>query len=193
MKTMRAKRTVLFNMMFTAFPAVIFGSWIVYCFWKGRVGYGLIYVAIFSFYLFIGIHSAVRIYRTHWIKYGNGKVIIKRVSKELFNNKPTGRWQNREDEISLDEIKSYGLSRTVLGYNIEYDRRGIVPSVQECFFQLKDGRWLGFEMGHFTEQEREELFCYIYERKGIKFQDTNPKLKPLNKGPLEEADKTVYL
>lgn len=182
MKTMRTKRTVLFNIKFTAFPVVIFGTGIAYCFWKGKIWGGLIYIAVFSFYFFIGIHSAIRIYRTHWIKYGNGKVIIKRVSKELVNNRPTGKWHDREDEILLDEIEAYGLSRTVLGYNIEYDQRGITASVQECFFRLKDGRWLGFEMGHYMEQEREELFRYIYERTGIKFQDTNPELLLLSKG-----------
>lgn len=181
MKTIRARKIVLFNLIFTVFPVVIFGSWIAYCFWKGKNGYGLIYIGILSFYLFVGIHSATRIYRTHWIKYGNGKVIIRRVSKEIVNDKPTGRWQDREDEILLDEIESYGLSWTVLGHSIEYDRRGITPSVQECFFRLKEGRWLGFEMGHYMEQEREELFHYIYEETGIKFQDTNPELILLSK------------
>lgn len=172
MKTLRARRTVLFSMIFTAFPVVIFGIWIAYNFGKGQTGYGLLSVAILCFYLFIGVHSAARIYRTHWVRYGNGKVTIKRVSKDIVNDRPVGKWKDREDEILLDEIGSYGLSRTVLGHNIEYDRRGIIPSVQECFFRLKDGRWLGFEMGHFMEQEREELFRYIYEETGIKFQET---------------------
>lgn len=74
MKTIRARKIVLFNIIFTAFPVMIFGFWIAYCFWKGKTGYGLIYIGILSFYLFVGIHSAARIYRTHWLKYGNGKV-----------------------------------------------------------------------------------------------------------------------
>lgn len=115
-------------------------------------------------------------------RIGLNMVMERCVSKEIVNDKPTGRWQNREDEILLDEIESYGFSRTFLGHFIEYDRRGITPSVQECFFRLKDGRWLGFEMGHYMEQEREELFHYIYEETSIKFQDTNPELILLSKG-----------
>lgn len=52
------------------------------------LGEGVIDYVVF---LFVAI-KGVKIYRTHWIKYGGGKVIIRRISKDRVNGKPTGKY-----------------------------------------------------------------------------------------------------
>ncbi len=78
-----------------------------------------------------------------------GEVIIRRVSKELVNGLPSGKWLDREDEFLLEEIEAYGLSMQVLGTFVEYHKSNRGSLTTECFFQLKDGRRIGYETGYF--------------------------------------------
>lgn len=122
--------------------------------------------------LFVGAVAGMRIYRTHWIKYGDGTIIVRRVSKELVNGRPVGKWQNREDTILLKDLESYGMSMKILGHEVEYHRSGAKGPrsiAMEWFFQLKDGKVIGFEATYYTRWQAKELFRYIYEETGIKF------------------------
>lgn len=122
--------------------------------------------------LFVGAVAGMRIYRTHWIKYGDGTIIVRRVSKELVNGRPVGKWQNREDTILLKDLELYGVSREILGHDVEYHRsgaKGPLSIAVEWFFQLKDGKVIGFEAVYYTRWQAKELFRYIYEETGIKF------------------------
>jgi hypothetical protein len=84
--------------------------------------------------ILVGAFGGLRIYCTHWIKYGNGKVVIRRVSKERVNGRAVGKWENREDTFLLEEIDTYGLSWQVLGNYVEYHRSSGKSLTTECFF-----------------------------------------------------------
>ena len=114
----------------------------------------------------------INIYRKNWIKYGEGKVIIRRVSKDLdystsMYDRPTGTWKSKEDEILLEEIESYGYTWALLGMSrtVECHNRFRQYQIEYCFL-LKDGRKVGFNMLYYGK-ETEALFRYIYEATGI--------------------------
>lgn len=120
-----------------------------------------------------GIFPSIKIYCTHWIKYGDGRVIIKRARKGLVNGRPAGKWKIGEEEFLLEDLKSCGMSLLVLGECVEFNpimRYGIS---KECFFQLKNGKRLGREVKYYAPEDMEELFRYIYEEVGIKFQEAD--------------------
>lgn len=118
-----------------------------------------------------GICPCIKIYFTHWIKYGDGKVIIKRARKELVNGRPAGKWKREEEEFLLEDLESCGMSLPVLGEYVEFNpvmRYGIS---KECFFQLNNGKKLGCEVEYYAAEDLDELFRYIYEETGIIFQE----------------------
>ena len=120
-----------------------------------------------------GIFPCTKIYCTHWIKYGNGRVIIKRVRKEYVNGRPAGKWKKEEEEFLLEDLDSCGISMSVLEEYVEFNpimKNGIS---KECFFQLKNGKRLGCEMKFYLPEQMEELFRYIYDETGIEFQETS--------------------
>ena len=114
--------------------------------------------------------GGLRIYFTHWIMYGNDKIVIRRVSKERVNGRAVGKWKNREDTFLLEEIEAYGLSWPVLGQCVEYHRSSGGSLTTEVFFQLKNGKKIGFEMGYYTKAI-DEFIQYIHDKTGIEFQD----------------------
>lgn len=130
----------------------------------------VIITIILSIYL-SGICPCIKIYCTHWIKYGNGKVIIKRVRKELVNGRPEGKWKKEEEEFLLEDLVSCGMSLPVLGEYVEFNpiMRGGIS--KECFFQLKNGKRLGCEIEYYTSEDLEGLFRFIYEETGVKLQE----------------------
>ncbi len=137
-----------------------------YSLWEADYGgYFLIFIGIFNFSLFL--FAGLKTYYTHWIKYGDGKVIIRRVSKELINGLPSGKWLDREDEFLLEEIEAYGLSMQVLGTFVEYHKSNRGSLTTECFFQLKDGRRIGYETGYYTRKTEREFFSYILKGTGL--------------------------
>ena len=114
--------------------------------------------------------GGLRIYCTHWIMYGNDKIVIRRVSKERVNGRAVGKWKNREDTFLLEEIEAYGLSWPVLGQCVEYHISSGGSLTTEVFFQLKNGKKIGFEMGYYTKAIN-EFIQYIHDKTGIEFQD----------------------
>lgn len=138
-------------------------------------GEGLIFpgIIIVLMFLFLGRN----VYTRHWIKYGNGKIIIHRVSKDMeysgsMYGRPTGKWKNREDEFLLEELDSYGYSWVLFGKGktVEFHpaQRGGSRSIsREYSFLLKDGKKVGFEAAYYTTKQLEELFHYIYDETGI--------------------------
>ena len=172
MKTLRTKRTLGTNLKIMAYPFVILGYKIIYDIRKGQTGFCIFNTVLFCFFHSVGIFRTVRTYRTHWIRYGDGKVVIRRVSKKCVDGKAVGKWKNREDEFGIEEIEAYGISYPVLGYFLEHHQTSIIPAVQECFFRLKDGRMIGYSMGHYKSKEIQEFFDYISETTGLKFQKT---------------------
>ncbi|MCM1047959.1 MAG: hypothetical protein NC433_06000 [Clostridiales bacterium] len=119
-------------------------------------------------------------YRQKSITYGNGRVTLRRVSKECVNGTgtPVGKWKNREDTFLLDELETYGVSRQVLGYELEYDRARMRDRYNlEIFFQLKDGKKLAYEMSYHTHKQIKEFLNYIHEETGLEFQKAKPAWK----------------
>ena len=113
-----------------------------------------------------------KIYLRNWIKYGEGKVIIQRVSKDLdysgsIYGMPTGKWKSKRDEILLEEIEAYGYSWALLGMGrtVECHNEFRQNQIEYCFL-LKDGKKVGFNMMYYG-MEIDALFRYIYEATGI--------------------------
>ena len=128
-------------------------------------------IGLFILILFlVAAVGGLRIYFTHWIMYGNDKIVIRRVSKERVNGRAVGKWKNREDTFLLEEIEAYGLSWPVLGQCVEYHRSSGGSLTTEVFFQLKNGKKIGFEMGYYTKAI-DEFIQYIHDKTGIEFQD----------------------
>lgn len=130
---------------------------------------------LFILILFLGAaFGGLRIYCTHWIMYGNDKIVIRRVCKEWENGRLVGKWKNREDTFMLEEIEAYGLSMPVLGRCVEHHRSSGGKLRMEVFFQLKNGKKIAFELLYYTKAI-DEFFQYIHDKTGIEFQDGKKK------------------
>lgn len=86
-----------------------------------------------------------------------------------------GGWENREDEFQLEEIAAFGLSKQVLPYSVEYHRSSGGRLETECFFQLKNGKMIGYEMLYYMDKDIDMFFRYISENTGLEFQTNNKK------------------
>lgn len=143
--------------------------WSVFC-WPDAEA---VVLTIFFAILLISMvaFGGVKIYRTHSIRYGNGRVVIRRYSKErCVNGRPVGTWKIREDEFLLEEIDVYGWSREILGHDVEFHIPYGGHDCTEILFQLKDGKRIGYEAVYYTPKAENEFFCYIFEETGIEFQ-----------------------
>lgn len=69
---------------------------------------------------------AIMLHATHWIRYGQGKLVIRRVSKMWQSGWPpaVGKWQKREDEFLLEDIEVYGDVLLILRRHLEYPLGG---------------------------------------------------------------------
>lgn len=128
-------------------------------------------IALFIYFLLLNGYAGFS-QGSHWIKYGNGKVIVRRVSKECVNDRPVGKWKKREDAFSLEEIEVYGLSRKVLDHDLErhFCKSYKAPSL-ECFFRLKNGKMIGCSIEFYPRREMKAFFTYLYEKTGIPLQE----------------------
>ncbi len=166
MQTIHAKGVLIYNLGLGGVVCMICILLGGYSLWEADDGgYPLIFLGIFDFAFFA--YTGLKMYYTHWIKYGDGKIIIRRVSKEMVNGMPVGKWKNREDEFLLEEIEAYGLSMQVLGTFVEYHKSNRGSLTTECFFQLKGGRRIGYETGYYTRKAEREFFGYILKETGI--------------------------
>lgn len=137
---------------------------------EGKIDYAMLEGFFVLILILTAAVGGLRIYCTHWIMYGNDKIVIRRVSKERVNGRAVGKWKNREDTFLLEEIEAYGLSWPVLGQCVEYHRSSGGSLTTEVFFQLKNGKKIGFEMGYYTKAI-DEFIQYIHDKTGIEFQD----------------------
>lgn len=171
MKTLRAKNALILNLAYSGVVSVIFILLSANEFWEGDIEGG-IFNLLFPLPLILVIaFGCIRIYCTHWIRYGNGRVVIRRVSKERVNGRAVvGKWKNREDTFLLEEIEAYGLSWQVLGHYVEYHRSSGRSLTTEVFFQLKNGKRIGYETVYYTRRGEEEFFRYIYDGTGMELQ-----------------------
>lgn len=172
MKTLRAKGAVIFSLTLSIVPDIIIILLAINNFLENKMGMdGIIFSIVFAIlFLLFGIYGGMRIYRTHWIQYGDGKVLIRRVSKELVNGRKVGKWENREDTFSLDDIEAYGLSWQALGHYVEHHRSSDASLTTECFFRLKNGKTIGYEVSYYIGKETDEFWRYIQDHTGLVFQ-----------------------
>ncbi len=166
MKTLHANGALILCLAFTGVPAVILILLGINALWEGRMDEGICSIIGAILFMLLGAFAGLRIYLTHWIRYGDGKVTIRRVSKERVNGRPVGKWENREDTFLLEEIDSYGLSWQVLGQYVEYHRSSGKSLTTERFFQLKDGKRIGYETVYYTRKGEEAFLRYLYEGTG---------------------------
>lgn len=170
MKTLHAKGALVLCLAFSGVPSVILFLLSVNAFWEGDIDDGIYLVLHSVLFILLGAFLGIRTYCTHWIEYGNERVVIRRVSKECVNGRSVGKWKNREDTFLLDEIVAYGLSWQVLGHYVEYHKSSGGSLTTEVFFQLKNGKRIGYETVYYTRREEEEFFRYIHDKTGIEFQ-----------------------
>lgn len=174
MKTLHAKKELLVRVGLSGVVSIICILLSVYIAFLNRsegdriaaiVSLILYAICLLSLGAFLGIYA----YRTHWIQYGNGKVVIRRISQARVNGGPM---ENKEDTFLLEEIDSYGLSLQVLGHYVEYSGN---KNPVECFFKLKNGKIIGFQIGCYTRRQQKEFIRYIYENTRIEFQMSKNK------------------
>lgn len=170
MQILRAKGAVILCLALSGVLSVILILLGINEFWEGDVDDGIFFCLASLLFVLPGAFGGIRIYCTHWIQYGNGKVVIKRVSKERVNGRPVGKWKNREDTFFVEEIDAYGLSWQILGRYVEYHRSSGGSHTTECFFQLKNGKKIGFEMVYYTRKEMDKFLKYIFDETGMEFQ-----------------------
>lgn len=163
MKTLRAKGALRLCLAFSAVPGIILILLGINALWEGRMDEGIFSMIGAILFVLLGVFAGLRIYRTHWIRYGDGKGTIRRVSKECVNGRPVGKWENREDTFLLEEIDSYGLSWQVLGQYVEYHRSSGRSLTTEMFFQLKNGKRIGYETVYYTRKGEEAFLRYLKE------------------------------
>ena len=151
MKTLRAGAAVRYNLVCVGVLVILFGFIAGSYLRKGDIEEGVYCIFISILLSLPVVYDGMKTYRTHWIKYGNGKVVICRFSKECVNGSPKGKWKLREDEFLFEEIDRYGRSEQVLGYDVEYYRNSASRMKMyggfegEAFFQLKNGKKNGME------------------------------------------------
>ena len=164
MKSLRAKGLIVPELSIVAFVGAIMIFSMGIKEWKFWLPIEIVLILWVSF-------ACTKIYLKNWIKYGEGKVIIRRVSKDLdystsMYGRPTGKWKSKEDEILLEEIESYGYTWALLGMGRTVEYHGFSQHQIEYCFLLKGGRKVGFNMMYYGK-ETEALFRYIYEATGI--------------------------
>lgn len=170
MRTLHANGALMIGMAFSSVPCVILIFLGVHAVWKGNTNEGIFHIMGAILFMLLGVFAGLRIYLTHWIRYGDGKVTIRRVSKERVDGRPSGKWENREDTFLLEEIDTYGLSWQVIGQYVEYHRSSGKSLTTEWFFQLKSGKRIGYETVYYTRKGEEAFLRYLYEGTGIALQ-----------------------
>lgn len=177
MKTLHTNAVLIFSTVLFSSPDVFLIMFAIYSFMDGEIGDSIHFIILSIVFVAIGLYGGLRIYCTHWIRYGDGKVVIRRVSIKRVNGRAVGVWENREDEFLLNEIEVYGLSREVLGHSVEFHRSSRGRLETEFFFQLKNGKQIGFELGYYMGKDIKKFIRYIYEQTGIEFQGKLEKWK----------------
>ena len=169
-KRIYAKSALLVCLIFMI-PIVICLLWGIYKIVERNIADSIGLIALFIYFLLLNGYAGF-CQGSHWIKYGNGKVVVRRVSKECVNDRPVGKWKKREDTFSLEEIETYGLSRKVLGHDLErhFCKSYKAPSL-ECFFRLKSGKMIGCSIEFYPRREMKAFFTYLYEKTGIPLQE----------------------
>lgn len=182
MKTLHAKRELVIFLALFSVPASIF-IFLGVCLWgEGEVGPAVFCFINFVIFILIGTCLGLWMYCTHWIRYGSGKVVIRRISKKYENGRTISWWKNNEDEFLVGDIEGYGLSREILGRFVEHHLCSARYNT-ECFFELKGGRKIGCEMICYFSKDMKEFFNYIFEETGLEFQPPET-LELLNKALL---------
>lgn len=164
MKTLHTKRTSVLGVVFLGTLEIMYVSAEIYTLGHLSVFGSVLSIAGLIFCLEL-VRIDIWVRSTHWVKYGEGKIIIRRVSKLMENGRPVGKWKDREDEFLLEQIELFGLSRLLLKKPLEYHR---TVRYTEVFFKLKDGRTVEFVYSLYTSKQVDELFFYIYNETGMK-------------------------
>ena len=168
MKTICARATIMVGMGPAIGIGIVMGIYAFVALFDDRfidVGVSLV---IFATLIFLGVWFICKIsMRDYWIKYGDGRIIIHRYSKIL--NARGSKMERRENEFLLEEIELYGASAIILGKNVELSgsQGGALSWSYEYFFQLKDGKRIGFDATIFGRFQLAELSRYIYGETGI--------------------------
>ena len=167
MKKLRARMLIVWSALFTIFWVGLMvavptsarkddseGKWVY-----------LVYFLFCVVPIVIVIVSVYKDYQRHCISYGNGKIIIKRERKRVENGRPVGKWEVCEDEISLRDIKWYGM--LLVGESAEYLRDSNSSIKQQFCICLNSGEHFAFMTMHYTKGQIQGLCRYIEEHTGM--------------------------
>lgn len=176
MKTLRAKGGLAINIVFSGVIGVILIILsIAYAAWEEDIGFLILSIIVTIPFNLLVVLACLGRYRQNSITYGNGRVVIRRYSREIVDGIPVGEGKIREDEFLLEELESYGLSSWILGSSLEeHSSSSRKTHNTEVFFRLKDGKLIGYAKRDYTRKQEKEFFSYIYEKTGIEFQKSKP-------------------
>ena len=163
MKKLRARMVIVWSV----FILILWVVLPVFAWWSGPTYTSKgDYLAFFLWDCFVPviIVPMYKDYRRHCISYGNGKIIIKRERKRVENGRPVGKWEVREDEIALRDIKWYGM--LLVGESAEYLRDSNSSIKQQFCICLNSGEHFAFMTTHYTKGQIQELCRYIEEHTG---------------------------
>lgn len=88
MKTLWANGALRLCMALSGVPAIILILLGINALWEGNMDSGIFLMSISVLFILFGGIVGLRIYRTHWIRYGDENVTIRRFSKEMVNGRP---------------------------------------------------------------------------------------------------------
>lgn len=77
MKVLHAKVALISNIGIFLMPGIVFILLAIACFLEEAADYGVPLIVLTIIGILIGTFMGMKIYCTHWIKYGDGKVVIR--------------------------------------------------------------------------------------------------------------------
>lgn len=175
MKILRAKGALIGTLGIFGGCSLSMVIFAVGIFGDGDVEDGIAMLVLAIILVLIGLFMGLRIYCTHWIQYGNGKVLIRCVIN-IGGHGPIGCWVKSEDEFLVEDIEAYGLSMDVLPHSVAYHRSSGGRLETECFFRLKSGEMIGYEVQYYSGKEIEAFYRYIADETGLRFMINEKRL-----------------
>lgn len=129
-------------------------------------------VLIVAILILILVLSEWKHYRTHWLMYGDGKIIVRRITGKYLNTYGGMETDciSREDEVLLEELAAYGFSNQFMngktkGADVQ---GGNYNFYMELFFELKNGKKIWYNACGCRDKDMRDLQQYIYDETGLK-------------------------
>lgn len=133
----------------------------------------IILLVLVYLYIGIGLGGLWINFKYHRIEYGEGKLILYRISKDVKEKRPVGKWKIREDQIEVKDLLRYGYARDIIGSCLEWDKftfsgyANVWRFENQIVFMTKDHKMASISPKFFTSKQIKEVIRYIYRETGI--------------------------